>query len=320
MWKFWKKFKSAEIIKSSSRSLRFDQIERMIEGIPTRSDQASLLFFTVHKAASSFVGRLLKRISERHQIIPVDYMEYLNSEAADFKGHPSRLILESTLEKLNADKEKAIEPFAHRKPYELYRMFPESGFCFGPLRTPDLLAALPNLERYRTLIQLRDPRDCITSMYFSKAFSHVPPPDPDKKKQFLEERQQLQEESIDDYVLEWAPRWKIMYERYSDALQNSPYLSFVKYEQMVLDFPGWLSEVERAWGFEIETRLRQRLLHEADFDVKQEDIYSHKRQVYPGDHVRKLKPETIQQLTEMFRPSLEVLDYPLEAEYSRAAA
>lgn len=324
MWKFWKNEFTPEIPKCESpkrdsRSQRFEQVESLLRGIPTQSNQATLLFFTVHKAASSFVGRLLNRVASAHQIIPVDYLEYMSSEATAFKGREARLILESVLLKPLPDDEPQAADFIARKPYELSRMFPSSGFFFGPLRAPYLLEELPNLDQYRTLIQLRDPRDCLTSMYFSKAFSHVPPADPEKQQKFFEERQQVQEETIDEYVVDSAPRWLRLYQNYAEALQNSPRLQFVKYEQMVLDFPGWLTKVEEAWGFDFNPQLRERLLKEADFDVKQEDIYSHKRQVMPGDHLRKLKPETVEQLTEMFRPSLEALGYPLQAEVRKAA-
>jgi hypothetical protein len=317
MWKFWKKT-SVPQTKKDARSIRFEQIEQLLRGeLSAQVNHPTLLFFTVHKAASSYVGTLLKRIAPKHQIIPIDYMEYLFSEVDNFKGHESRLILESVTVK-TGDSHLSAELNA-RKTQELARLFPECGFQFGPIRVPFLLAELPNLDRYRSLIQLRDPRDCLTSMYFSKAYSHVPPPHPDKKKEFLEKRQQWQKSSIDQDVLKNAPAWVRLYQQYADALQRSPQLSFVKYEQMVLDFPAWLEQVEQAWGFRIETGLRGRLIDEANFNVEQEDIYSHKRQVIPGDHLRKLQPETIRQLTDMFAPVLTVLGYPLEAESAWAA-
>ena len=41
--------------------------------------------------------------------------------------------------------------------------------------------------------------------------------------------------------------------------------------------------------------LRKKLINEAKFEIK-EDIYSHKRQVKPGDHRRKLQVNTIKKL------------------------
>jgi hypothetical protein len=50
--------------------------------------------------------------------------------------------------------------------------------------------------------------------------------------------------------------------------------------------------------------------HKDEFTVDQEDIYSNKRQVTPGDHRRKLKPETIEHLNQVFADILQALNYP----------
>ncbi|QKD83329.1 hypothetical protein HPC62_14990 [Thermoleptolyngbya sichuanensis A183] len=47
--------------------------------------------------------------------------------------------------------------------------------------------------------------------------------------------------------------------------------------------------------------------HKADFQVEDEDVYRHKRQVLPGDHTRKLQPETIAVLNEKFAEVLNAL-------------
>jgi hypothetical protein len=47
----------------------------------------------------------------------------------------------------------------------------------------------------------------------------------------------------------------------------------------------------------------------ADFKVSSEDIYKHKRQVTPGDHKRKLKPETIDILNQKTAEVLKLYDY-----------
>ena len=91
------------------------------------------------------------------------------------------------------------------------------------------------------------------------------------------------------------------------------------YEQLVLDFSSWLDRLSEIWGLTFSRRLRNRLIRMASFDVKNEDIYSHKRQVLPGDHRRKLQPETVREVSELFRPVLEPLGYSVDSEGSRAA-
>jgi hypothetical protein len=84
----------------------------------------------------------------------------------------------------------------------------------------------------------------------------------------------------------------------------------VKYEHMVRDFPAWLDQILQFWGLPKRTRTVAWLLRKADFTVSREDPNSHKRQVQPGDHRRKLKPETIRLLDEIFADVLDALDYP----------
>lgn len=47
-----------------------------------------------------------------------------------------------------------------------------------------------------------------------------------------------------------------------------------------------------------------------DFSVKAEDATKHKRQVTPGDHLRKLKPKTIATMTDAMRKELGFFGYP----------
>lgn len=327
MWKFWKKLTPFAIKRDLSSHRSQDSLPMHPEsasmligkGLRAQSDHPTLLFFTVHKAASSFVGDMLIRIACHHQIISVDYMQYLFSGNHDDTSLESRLILESVLPKTLSERPRLNIDLAVKKERELVRLFPHRGFQFGALRLPYLLEELPRLEQYHTLIQLRDPRDCLVSMYFSRAFSHVMPDDPVLKRYWLERRCQTQKKAIDEFVVEEAPIWLENFQRYTDALKKSPHLKIVKYEQMVLDFPAWLKEVEQAWGFEIESNLRRMLIENASFEVVEEDIYSHKRQVLPGDHLRKLQPKTIRRLTDIFSPVLSALGYPLEAEHVRAA-
>jgi hypothetical protein len=79
---------------------------------------------------------------------------------------------------------------------------------------------------------------------------------------------------------------------------------------MVRDFAGWLNQIIEYWGATPSSRTVRRLIRQADFSVRKEDKYSHKRQVQPGDHRRKLKPQTIERLNSVFA------DIPRQLGYS----
>ncbi len=99
----------------------------------------------------------------------------------------------------------------------------------------------------------------------------------------------------------------------------APRVHLLTYEQLVLDFPRWLDRLAHIWQLRLSRLLRQRLSDLANFKVEREDIFSHKRQVLPGDHRRKLKPATIEWITEHFRRVLVPLGYPVDTTEAKAA-
>ena len=58
-----------------------------------------------------------------------------------------------------------------------------------------------------------------------------------------------------------------------------------------------------------DEKIVDELIKSNSFQNKKEDIHSHIRNIYPGDHKRKLKPETIEILNEEFESVLKILDY-----------
>jgi hypothetical protein len=68
---------------------------------------------------------------------------------------------------------------------QLRRLFPSRGCLYAAIRRPPLLEALPHLAAFRVILLLRDPRDCLTSLFFSLAYSHRPPGDDDRKEAFF---------------------------------------------------------------------------------------------------------------------------------------
>ena len=82
----------------------------------------------------------------------------------------------------------------------------------------------------------------------------------------------------------------------------------LKYEDMVGNFDSWLASILAFLEFSPGQETLSRIKNDADFSV-QEDISQHKRQVTPGDHKRKLKPETIESLNAILEPVLAPLGY-----------
>lgn len=222
----------------------------------------------------------------------------------------------------------------------------EKRACFGPIRSQEAMPSIPEgIEDYSVILHLRDPRDVLVSLFFSCAFSHPVNPaifNPDEAT-----RQEWIEQGIDAFVIEQSP---IVIDRYNYVIENllgRENVLFLKYEEMVLNYQEWLAKFlsvfiapepdtltsaqrkgllalleklpmtqrkERSPKPAFST-LYQELFeaHKADFQVEDEDIYRHKRQVLPGDHTRKLQSETIAALNEKFAEILNALAYELTA-------
>ena len=70
-----------------------------------------------------------------------------------------------------------------------------------------------------------------------------------------------------------------------------------RYEDMIRDFPQWLDAVLGFCALSCNEATRASLIAESNgSEITKENKMKHKRQVTPGDHRRKLRPETIAKL------------------------
>lgn len=185
-----------------------------------------------------------------------------------------------------------------------------NGVYYGMARGP-YVKDMPALAGLRLVVQLRDPRDCITSAYFSYAKSHVPPKDPERRKIFEARRQNLQQKTIDDFARDSAANYRMRMQVLSDLLAGHPDALVLKYEEMVTDTDAWLNRIATFLDVPMTDALRAKLAEKGDFSTSGEDTSKHKRQVTPGDHARKLTPETIAELNRVLGPVMERFDYSL---------
>ncbi len=145
----------------------------------------TIVIFTVHKAGSMFLHRLTRQITET---IGMYYY------SPHFSGSP--FYFPET--KINND-----EKYAH--------YFEGLTGCVGPIRRP---VRLQNSVGNRYILHLRDPRDVLTSMFFSYCYSHIGIADSDRVFWI--------KEGIDKFVLNKADGFLEKYDIYcNDFLGKS---------------------------------------------------------------------------------------------------
>ncbi len=179
---------------------------------------------------------------------------------------------------------------------------------YGIARSPRA-QTMDVLKKIRLVVQVRDPRDCITSQYFSLAASHIVPEDAEKKKKFLAERQRASATPIDKFAIEAVGGYVNRLETLKGILETHEDILLLKYEDMVEDSQKWLDDFSTFVDQPITPDINDRIKKLLNFNVPYEDASRHKRQVKPGDHKRKLSQETISSMNDKLSDLLNTFGY-----------
>lgn len=202
--------------------------------------------------------------------------------------------------------------------------------CLGPIRAGEdvALPVFPDpIDQYSVILHLRDPRDVLTSAYYSHVYNHRIT---ERFRPSEDQRKNWEKQGVDDFVINRIERVKKEYEDLSAHFLGRENVILLKYEDMVANYGEWLKGFLSAFS---EFKPKQRtgigrilgdITHQSIYDAlynkykddfspakKEEDVYSHKRQVTPGDYSRKLKAETIEILNNEFSTILKDLDYTI---------
>lgn len=276
---FSRRFPTAyyRLVQKPRIAFRFGPEKKLARGVQlSTSQKPSVLFFTTQKCASRYVDSILAELATGVGLIHADYDAYVAMARVP----------------------RERNPFSGA----ISRSFRPAGYYYGPIGT---YRQIPNMDAYQVLMQLRDPRDLLTSLYYSTAFSHAL-----ISEKVIRRRKAALALTVDEFVLNGAKEYASIFEDYCAKLLPQENVLFVKYELMVSDFPAWLKLISSHLGLDGKPEILKQIEAAAEFSVETEDKYAQRRQVTPGDHLRKLKPETIAQLTEVFKPILNSLAYP----------
>lgn len=246
--------------------------------LPNNCSKKSAIFFTVHKSASTFFNWYLNDLAKQTGHIYIDVNGYFVTQG-----------------QIGVQKQNETE-FKQK-------IFKKTGFIYGPLRN---FIAVPDIENYPVVLVLRDPRDVLTSQYFSIKNTH-----PLLTLELIKRRKTAQTATIDEHVLSQSDRFVKTYTEYLNYIYGKSNVLFIKYEELIVDFRSALNKINAHCGFELNQQQLDGLDKSDSFKPKTEDQLSHKRKISSGDHKEKLKPETIRVLNEKFKDILIRLNYAI---------
>lgn len=233
----------------------------------------SIIFYTTHKCASTFVQRLFEIISKNAEYELVDY-------AGTIWGAGDRL------KKI----ESPYELFLERAYSDLYSLH---GRIYGPQRE---YLDFPGRNKFKHIFFLRDPRDVLVSAYYSFAFTHTKPLRSRDRDIFLQQRTQIQEQEIDAYVLEQAEEWIVpFYQNYQQLRDTADDYLYVKYALFINDTAEFINKISDFCALNPSEKEIRFLMREAS-PVQIREKMTHKRSGKTGQYLDKLRPETIEKL------------------------
>jgi hypothetical protein len=265
------------------RSLRRPLEHALVAGRPIAAPSGpSVLFFTAHKCASTLMPRIFGYLSERHG----------GCRVVDLEGY------------LWGFTDQPLPDTLIARAAELFR---PQGLAYVPLRR---FYPVPELERFRLLLMLRDPRDMLVSHYYSLAYSHAPPAAALRQAAFAEARGRSRAMSIDEYCLRSVDAWEAELAEYRTRLLERHDVALLRYEDLVLDPERWLADLAAALRLELDGADIAALLRIAEVGRPgSDDQRDHIRRKLPGEHRQKLRRATIRQLDRRLGPLLESFGY-----------
>jgi len=255
---------------------------------PAVTDHISVIHFSINKAATQYTKRIMLRCGVENELLAVRMNDY-----AWNKDFPFLFTLS----------EEELERYVH--------IFHPCGYLYTVFG--GLVEGIPNIQDYRTVVMIRDPRDILVSEYYSYSKSHSSPRSAAKLAEFETFRAKVKDQTVDEYTIEASHRLKFRLQQYLNLQQAAPAICVLKYEEMIADFSTWLNKLLAHCQWQISATLHEQLLEEAGRGrrKKHEDPNSHRRQITPGDHKRKLQPETINYLNEYMAEVLLGFDYQI---------
>ncbi|MDF1823588.1 MAG: sulfotransferase domain-containing protein [Verrucomicrobiales bacterium] len=245
---------------------------------PPLSEHRSVIHFSLNKSATQYVKSILRKLADEQGMRLAALNDYAFQSDLPY------------LDKVSTDE---IEQYQH--------VFYPNGIVYSAFG--GMVQGIKRLEDYSIILMIRDPRDILVSMYFSKAKIHRSPrKESGKREDFDRERSLAQQMSVDEYVLHEMEDLRSRFAQYEELLGDAGcHVHLVKYEDMVTDFDDWLDKLILFCDFRPGPKIIEGLRRRHRKRIpKAENQDRHLRKGLPGDYAEKLKPETISALNSYF--------------------
>ena len=261
--------------------------QRLLAAERALTKPQSVMFFTSHKCASSFMNQFFLLVANDSQYKVIDYAS-------------SIWALGNSLD-IGADYETFLE-----QNYD--RLYFQTGEIYTPQRKP---LSFPGIEKFKHVFFLRDPRDVLVSAYYSFGFSHSVPKNLVAKEQFLQERERIKSSTIDEYAQRAAKEWILpVYEQYQALRIKSHANIFLSYDVFNSNLPKFIDELSTFLDFTPSEKDIQKIIRiNTKGNSQLVDTSKHRRSGKSGQFREELSPRTIKYLNELLGDVLNYWDF-----------
>ncbi|MBE9527531.1 MAG: sulfotransferase domain-containing protein [Proteobacteria bacterium] len=263
----------------------YEKFINELELPPTQSDEPSVYAFSLHKSGSTLLYNML-------------------AELAPYVGQPYFSIQDQFFSNgIPINQEIA----------GMERLFNPKGYLYGGFRFFPKHYKIPDLNRHKKILLIRNPLDVMVSMYFSRKSSHIIPDKGKLKTRWLKMRKEALELSIDEFVRKKNQIYLNKLLSYKNMLNQENLLIF-RYEDIIYSKKDFLLDILNFYGWDVDSDIVANIADKYDVFPEEEDKTGHIRQVHPNNYKKHLSKETQQFLEEKFEQILLAFGYKINAQ------
>ena len=192
-------------------------------------------------------------------------------------------------------------------PNDVFQKLSKKSTYYGPFRsTPENIIKAPLRDIYKIVV-VRDPRDCIVSHYFAMKNIHTqfrPNTDLADMKTGGGEYGE-----IDEHCLSVSTEYKSIFSGLvSFILRNADTIVY-RYEDIIFNAATWIADVNIRLALNCSEEVLNQARLQAHFVPVREDEMAHNRQGLPLDHLKYLKPPTIEAISRILYAEMSFFGY-----------
>lgn len=238
----------------------------------------SVVFFTTHKSASTFISGFLKDEIGKYGYQHMDYSSALWRLNYFFKDVDD------------------YEIFFSERFSNLFRL---EGCIYGPHRQ---LLKHKDLDLFKKIIFLRNPLDTLVSSYYSFGNTHSVPVHGKHNKSFLERRDSIVAKTIDEYVLEASEKWLFpIFADYDELLCDDDKALVLRYEDYIHDTRVFLCAFFEFLNINVEATNIDQMVTEIVRELGKISSDGHQRSGAEGQYRYELAVETVDTLVKKYK-------------------